>query len=507
MANNNAHENRIVKIIFSVFGIIIFSKLLGFVKQMIVANAFGATIDTDIVMLSHSLISNIDLVFYQVFMTALIPLYIGIGEEKKREQSMFFSNTLVIWIGISLIISVGIIALSGVLTRIIVPNYSGELAGQLAKYIRLFAPALVIAGMGALLSALLRANKRFIPGEMGSVFYSCFTIILTFSFKSFLGVNVLIIAYYAYIITNLIYLLLVGRKYWSFIKSGSYFDDNVKKFIKMSFPLLFGYGMVFINQSVDAIVSANLGEGTVSSLGYATVLFNVITALTGSMCAVIYTYISKAVADNDSVEAGKIVEKSVIAFSTLLIPLGLLLVFNSVDIVNVVFKRGAFSDAAVSTTSSALVGYGVAAIFLVTKDLFGRLQYCYLDSWRPMRNSSIGIVLNIFLDIVLAKRYGILGITLATSASIIISALLNIISSRRYNKSVNGKAFIRIAWKWIIGAVLCALTSYAGQRIFSNSSSFLRLFLIAIISLLLFYAVSFSEVRTSVRLFMKSKEE
>ena len=44
----------------SVSGIVILAKILGFVKQMITANAFGATIHTDIISLSEGLVANLD---------------------------------------------------------------------------------------------------------------------------------------------------------------------------------------------------------------------------------------------------------------------------------------------------------------------------------------------------------------------------------------------------------------------------------------------------------------
>ena len=46
-------KNHIISTVFSVTGLLIVSKLLGFVKQMVTASAFGATLETDLINLSQ----------------------------------------------------------------------------------------------------------------------------------------------------------------------------------------------------------------------------------------------------------------------------------------------------------------------------------------------------------------------------------------------------------------------------------------------------------------------
>ena len=65
-------QNELVHILTSITGIVIISKLFGFVKQIVMANAFGATIETDLVSLSQGLYGNIEYVIAQVFTTAFV---------------------------------------------------------------------------------------------------------------------------------------------------------------------------------------------------------------------------------------------------------------------------------------------------------------------------------------------------------------------------------------------------------------------------------------------------
>ena len=52
-------NKRIIKSMLSVSGIVLLGKVLGFIKQMVTAKAFGATVETDIISLSEGLVVNV----------------------------------------------------------------------------------------------------------------------------------------------------------------------------------------------------------------------------------------------------------------------------------------------------------------------------------------------------------------------------------------------------------------------------------------------------------------
>lgn len=69
-------KNHIVSTIFSITGLLLVSKLLGFVKQMVTASAFGATLETDLINLSQGLIGNFQYLLVQSVLSALIAVYL-----------------------------------------------------------------------------------------------------------------------------------------------------------------------------------------------------------------------------------------------------------------------------------------------------------------------------------------------------------------------------------------------------------------------------------------------
>ena len=477
--------NEIIRNIVSVSGIVLIAKLLGFVKQMVMAGSFGATIETDLISLSQNLIGDMDYLLVQVFITAFIPIYIEVKKESEKKASIFVSNTLVAcMLAVTLIIAVMFIS-APLIARIIAPAYTGRLHTSLTRYMRIFAPTTLLMLVCAIFNALLRANKRFVPGELVSVIQSITVVFLTLLLSKRAGVKTLVISYFAYTVINTVFLTLAAKKEWTFIRAGKLYDRYTARLMKMALPLFFGYAMIFINQQVDKVIVSGLGEGVVTAIGYAAVLSNLIATLTGSICSVTFSYISQYVADGREQEAGDLIRKSAVLFTTFLIPVCILILFNAEDIVKAVYGRGAFSDSAVVNTAVALMGYGVSVVFYAYRELFSRLQYSYHDSRQPMINSSIGIMFNIVFSIILSKFLGVFGVTLASSISTMICAILNIFTARRQNRYINISSVLRYLPFWIVGGVVCAFVCVRSSVILVGVNAVLRF---AAVSCMVFFA-------------------
>lgn len=482
LRNKKLWRNEILKNIASVSGIVLFAKLLGFAKQIVMAGSYGATIKTDLISLSQDLIGNMDYLLVQVLITAFIPIYIEVKKEGRKKAALFVSNTLVVCIAASALIIAVLFTSAPLIARIIAPAYTDELHTSLIRYIRIYVPTILPMLVCAIFNALLRANKHFVPGELVSVIQSITVIILTLLLSKRIGVKTLVISYFAYTVMNTVFLTLSAKKEWIFVREGRLYDRYSIRLLKMAFPLFFGYAMVFINQQVDKVIVSGLGEGVVTAVGYAAVLSNLVATLTGSVCSVIFSYISQYVADGREEEAGNMIRKFAVLFTTLLVPVCVLILFNAGDIVKIVYGRGAFSASAVKNTAIALTGYGVSVVFYAYRELFSRLQYSYHDSRRPMINSSVGIVFNIIFSIILSKFLGVMGVTLASSFSVMICAVLNVLSARRHNRYIRIASTLKYLPHWVLGGGACAFISVHGTGILAGTNAVLRFAAVSVVS-------------------------
>ena len=476
-------QNKIVKSIFSVSAVVFLGKILGFIKQAVTAAYFGATIETDVISLAESLIGNVDYLIVQTLMAAFIPLYIDIRKRKGDSVNKFVSDTLIFFFFLPAVIAIFVELSAPLIARIIAPSYNSDLNRVLASYIRLFAPLMIVIVLYAVFNALLKSNNHFVPGECASIIQSVTTIGLILLIGKTVGPDTIAISFIAYSLITFVFLGILSKKYWHLEKSNPLTDPDIKALLKMMLPLLFGYAMIFINQHVDLMIVSGLGEGVVTAMHYASTLSNLVTTFIVSTCSVVYTYIANAVSDGNDDQAASLVNVFNLVYFTALLPISILTIMNAQDIVDIVFGRGAFDQKAVQNTALALIGYAVMFVPYAFRELLNRFHYGYQDSKTPMINSTIGIMANIVLSIILSRFIGILGVTLATSISVIITAALNAVSARKKNKSISLSAYVKYIPLWILGGLSCVLVSKLGAAYFQSYSAVSRFLIIAVISM------------------------
>ena len=183
-------------------------------------------------------------------------------------------------------------------------------------------------------------------------------------------------------------------------------------------PLLLGYSLVYINQMVDKMLVSGLEAGAVTSLNYAAVLSNLVSTFITTFASMLFAYVTTRIAVGDADGAAQLTERTALLLSVIFLPITILTVLLSEEIVTIVYARGAFDAESVRICAQALRGYALMFVPLVFREVYSRFQYGHQDSKRPMVNSSIGIALNIVLSVALCPRYGVLGVAFATSMSV-----------------------------------------------------------------------------------------
>ena len=496
MQNN---KKSVFQAMVSVSGIVAIAKILGFGRRVVTANAFGATIHTDLISISEDLINNIYFLLIQTLSTAFIPTYIVLNTKNPKDSKKFVSNVIKIFLVISTALALVVFAISPIIAKILAPSYSSELTARLTVYIRIFVPCLIILTELAIFNSLLKANEIFVPGEMVSINWSIIVISLVFIIGNIVGPDTIVIGFYGYAVFNMLFLIIVSRKYWCIEKGIPFKDPAIRQMLNMMGPLLLGYSAFFINQQVDKIIVSNMGEGTITAMSYATVLSNFITTYIGSLCSVLFTYITKLVAEKNDEDASVLVMKSLKKLVTMLLPISALTVMNAHDIVSIVFGHGKFDAVAINSCSLALTGYGFVFVPHILREMFSRFHYAYGDSKKPMINSSIAIGLNIVLSIILSRWLGVLGVTAATSISVLLCGLLNILSARKKNQYLKFGTLLKSVPQWLIGVVLCITVSILGQNLLSQVHTLIRFAAITATGLAFYSLINFSAVKSLLK--------
>lgn len=202
-------------------------------------------------------------------------------------------------------------------------------------------------------------------------------------------------------------------------------NDKIKKLLILSLPLILGTAAHEINLIVDKSISSGIGEGAVTALSYSSVLYLFVENVIISSIVMAYFPDIAAKRIHGEIEKIKDMTSNIVVFSEfLLIPISLCVFCSSTQIIQVVFMRGNFDEYSLKLTSFALKGYVVGLPFLALRDISTRIFYSFNNTKMPAIINVVSVIINILLDFLLGKMFGIIGITLATSISCIFSSLM-----------------------------------------------------------------------------------
>ncbi len=456
-------------------GVILLTKLFGFFKQMFTAASFGASIETDLVNLSQTFVSNLQYVLMSALATSFVSVYIFAKEKDRDGSRRFAADTAKVFLLVTAAVVVLVELFAPWLARLIAPSYSAELSTVLTRYLRIFAPALLLFVFIAISASTLDANKRFIPGQLEGFNQSVLLILCIFLFKDRLGIRTLVLAFFVYTLYNTVFLGVASRRYWGRSRGNPFRNPSVRALLKMIAPLMIGYSVVYVNELVAKMLVSGLDAGSVTAIGYGSVLSNLVTTFIAAFGSILFPYVTDHISTGHDREAAELADNTALLMIMVFLPVSVVFGFCAKDIVQVVFGRGAFDARAVEITARALVGYSVSFAPMVLREVYCRVQYGYQDSKWPMLNSTIGILANIGLSILLCPRYGVLGVAFASSVSVVICGVMNIITARRHNRYLNYCLILKWLPLLLAAGAVCALVCFGGNRLLAEWRPLLRL--------------------------------
>lgn len=432
-----------------VIAVMLASKLLGFVRQMVIAGAFGAGVNTDLYFVSSDFMLNLSGALLSALSTALIARYIEIAvRESKRAANAVASQMLSLFLLIGAVCIVLINLLAPQIGRILAPAYTGEEASELVHYLRLFSVTFVFTAFQSIYASVLNANDRFTPGKLYGIVYNPIAIASVALFAACYGIRVLLWAYFAANLLQTLVLRYCNRNVFAFRPALDFHDENVRYLIQLSVPLLLSNLFLQLNSIVDKALCSYLGEGFASNYQYASTLEQFVTStITATLSLILLSRYSEYVAKNDTERLMRTFRESVGGLVLLLAPIALLTGLFARDIVSIVYLRGEFDATAAVRTAQALVGFAVGFPLVAMREMYIRLHLAYQDTKSPMLANVVTVVLNAALSVVLAHWIGVLGIALATSLSVVLTIVLLGRSARRYLPQFRFSALYPAIWR------------------------------------------------------------
>ena len=209
-------------------------------------------------------------------------------------------------------------------------------------------------------------------------------------------------------------------------------NKYVRQLMVIALPVIISSAAGEISIIVDnSMASAFFGEKSVAILFYAKTMLTLITGvITVSVTTALFPKISEYGQTGRINEMKASISSSVVTTMLLVIPatIGLMVLANPV--IELVYQRKAFTREDTIAVASMMVSYAPFIIFQSITDVVDRGFYAVGDSKTPVIIVVIQQLINVILNAVLIKFYGLNGIAYSTVISTIIGSSLMIYKFR-----------------------------------------------------------------------------
>ena len=402
---------------------ILFSRISGFLRDLVVAYYFGANQKTDIFFLAFKIPNTLRHVFAEgALSNVFLPKFIKLLFQEKKRAYSFLTLFLFVWSLILIFIIFIAIKNTYYIIKFLAPGYKEELIKEAAYYLKLLFPFIFFISLIAILGGSLEALNDFWTFSVSTVFFNLGIIVGVLLFHQSLDIKALVLGVYIGVISQLIF---VGYKFLKQNLLQIPNQENIKQILKEVFFVLKNFIFSFlvgalkqISIVIDTIFATFLGKGAISYLYYSfRLLFLPIGLVTIAINKVALKDLSEKIAKHDVKFLKKDIENTLILSYFLILFTAVLFGYFGLDTIKILFAHGKFSSKDAYFTYLALLGSLPGLVFATLSRVIFNI---YLAKETPKALIPISLAtlsLNTFFDYVFVFLIplGVFGLPFATS--------------------------------------------------------------------------------------------
>ena len=466
--------------------IALLSKVVGYVRDMLTAKYFGTSMQMDAFEVALIIPNMILGLFAAGLQTIIVRMYSEKKEESREKGKVFVNQLFFIYSVFLFIITILIIIFSKASVKIVAAGFTSERLNYASTFVKMLAIFGYLNVMTGFFTGVFQAEKQFfypaLVGLIANIAVPICLIVLTPHigiYSRVIGQDVFGIIFFL-----MLFIFLFSR--WGFFKK---FDikhidwASIREFTSLVMPAIVVSSLSVLYQIIDKTIGSYLPYGAIASLSYAQTVYLIPYSLIGApITTAVYPTLSEHVVSNNSEDFLRLFKKSFYLLVFIMVPITVYFTVWARPIVRVLFERGAFSTASTLLTQKNVLMYSLGLLGITLSDLFRRAFFSFKDTKTPMLISWVSVLLNLVLDIVLAKLLASPGIALATTIVTYVSLIQYFLYSRSkhyFNASYLGN-ILRETLKAIVPGIIIAILAYFSLRIIPVQAHAIKIFLISI---------------------------
>ncbi len=415
------------------------SRVLGFIRDVVVARTFGAGEATDAFFVAFKLPNLFRRLFGEgALATAFVPVFTKYRQRYGSSElcGLFASVTGVLMVVVGAITVLGV-AMAPVLVWIIAPGFGDDPERQelAVELIRITFPYLFCISLVALSGGALNSLGRFAPPAFTPVLLNV----------AMIGSALWWAPYFSEPIKGLAWGVLVGGVV-QLLFQGPYLsrlrllsrprfrprDPGVRQIVQLMGPTALGAGVTQFGILIDTLLASLLAGGSISYLYYSDRLVQFPLGLFGiALGTAILPTLSTLVGRGEEAAYSDTLDGVLRLIVTVGVPTTAALITLGQPILATLFQYGEFTPAATAATYPSLVAYSVGLLGFMGVKVLTPAFYARQQPRTPVRIAVQALAANIVLSLILIVPLAYAGLALATSLAALLNAGLLLQNLRR----------------------------------------------------------------------------
>ncbi len=456
---------------------ILLSRVVGFLREMYIAWAFGATKITDAYLAGFTIPDWVNyLVAGGTASITFVSIYTRFLAEKREDEARkTFSAVITIMtvvLGIAVIVAE---IFAPQLNRLMFGKFDPQQFALCVHLTRILLPAQLFFYVGGVVSAVLLSRRMFLLPAIGPIVYNGGIILGGLLFSRRMGISSLAYGAVAGAFIGIFLINAIGaaRIGVGFRISFDFRNPAFREWVRLSIPLMLGVSLVTADDWILRYFASG-SSGDITRLNYAKRLFQVPIAVLGQAASqASLPFFARLFGEKKLTEFAQTVNASIYRIVGASLLASSLMAAAALPLIDLVYRRGHLQFADSQANAVYFFWFSISLVFWAAQGLYARAFYAAGDTLTPMIASSIITISSLPLYSALYHSFSAVGLVIASDSGIaancLVTALLlhrrNLVPANGLERKEIGKVLVVSVAAGLLSWKIAHLVNLAGSRV------------------------------------------
>lgn len=429
-------KSNLLSSLAKVSGVTMISRIVGFLRDVVMAQCFGVSIATDAFVLAFRLPNLLRRIFAEgAFSQAFVPVLV----EYKSNRSFVETRDFIGSISGSLLIVLLIISILGTIfaehiVLITAPGFATDLNKlELTVHLmRITFPYIMFISLASLAGSVLNSWGKFVIPAFTPIILSSTWIIFALFLSNKFNPPIIAIAWAVFMggMLQLIFQLpFLYKLNIPILPKFNFRNNAVWRVVSLMGPAIFAMSIAQISIVINSIFASFLPNGSISWMFYADRLMEFPTGILGvALGTILLPKLSKHATNKDTLEFSRTLDWGVKLCLLFALPATIGLAILAKPLIMTLFMYGQFNIADVMMTQRALIAYDVGLLGLISVKIFAPGFYANQNVRTPVRIGIFVLICTQLLNLIFIGPFEHAGLALAIGIGACINSICLIYS-------------------------------------------------------------------------------